>query len=46
MFSKLIFFCFEITRLKELLEGTFGGSLDTMSQEKFEFTGLSSFLCC
>lgn len=36
-------FCFEIMHLRGLLVRNVLGSLDTMSQEKFEFTGLLSF---
>lgn len=37
-------FCFEIMHLRELLVRNILGGLDTMSQEKFEFTGLLSFV--
>lgn len=37
-------FCFEIMHLRELLGRNILGSLDTMSQEKFEFIGLLSFV--
>lgn len=37
-------FCFEMMHLGELLVRNIWGSLDTMSQQKFEFLGLLSFV--